>query len=96
MRKRLSKVILTVLFCFVFVGCLQNLTMEQKVPRILKVELKSMLGQPDLVIVDVRLDEEWEKAELKIKGAVRENPERAVKSWAEKYPRDKTIVFYCD
>jgi rhodanese-related sulfurtransferase len=70
--------------------------MEQKVPRILKVELKSMLGQPDLVIVDVRLDEEWEKAELKIKGAVRENPERAVKSWAEKYPRDKTIVFYCD
>jgi rhodanese-related sulfurtransferase len=59
-----------------------------------KEELKVKLDNPDLIVIDVRLGKDWTNSDLKIKGAVRENPE-AVDSWANKYPKDKTLVFYC-
>lgn len=79
---------------FVLVGCLQNVALDTKAPRITKEELKSILGQPDVVVVDVRVAEEWKKSEWKIKGAVREDPEKDIKTWAEKYSKDKTLIFY--
>jgi len=90
------RIVLTVLFSLAVVGCLQEVSMEQKVPRMSVQELRAMLGQPDLVVLDVRIKDEWEKSDSKIKGAVRENPEVAIRSWAENYPRNKTLVFYCD
>ncbi len=88
------RIVLTVLFSLAVVGCLQEVSMEQKVPRMTVQELRAMLGQPDLVVLDVRIKDEWEKSDSKIKGAVRENPEVAIRSWAENYPRNKTLVFY--
>ncbi len=76
-------------------GCLQNVALEQKVPLMTKEELRSKLGQPDLIIIDVRLEDQWEKSPVKIQGAVREDPEKSIKSWADKFPKDKTLVFYC-
>jgi hypothetical protein len=64
------------------------------VPRMTKEELKPMLGDPNLVIVDVRLGGDWAESDIKIKDAVREDP-RNVPSWAEKYPKNKTFVLYC-
>jgi rhodanese-related sulfurtransferase len=52
-----------------------------------------MLGKPDVVIVDVRTGSDWNASTSKIKGAVREEADK-VDSWIEKYPRDKTLVFY--
>lgn len=66
-----------------------------KVPRMTKEELKSMMGNPDLVIVDVRAEGDWKNSDSKIQGAVREDPNKATKSWAEKYSKEKTIVLYC-
>ncbi len=63
-------------------------------PRIDIPPVLATLGSPDLVIVDVRKDSDWAKSDVKIKGAVREDPKN-VESWAAKYPQDKTIVFYC-
>jgi hypothetical protein len=63
-------------------------------PRMTKEELKGRLGDPDLVVVDVRAGGSWTDSATKIKGAVREDP-AAVKNWVEKYPKDKTFVFYC-
>ena len=64
-------------------------------PRITKEELKSMLGNPNLVIVDVRRDIDWNSSEYKIKGAVRGNPDPSeVDSWARSYGRDNTFVVY--
>jgi rhodanese-related sulfurtransferase len=60
-----------------------------------KEELKSMLGNPEVIIIDVRAGGDWDKSKEKIKGAVREDPNKKAKSWAEKYSKDKTIVFYC-
>ena len=62
--------------------------------RITKEEVKPMIGGPDLIIIDVRSPVEWGKAELKVKGALREDPETAT-TWMVKYPKDKTLVLYC-
>jgi hypothetical protein len=65
----------------------------QDVPRISMAQLKGMLGQPALILVDVRRSVDWNASDRKIKGAVREDPQ-AVAKWAGKYPKGKTIVFY--
>ena len=64
-------------------------------PRITKEELKARMSEPDLVIIDVRTGRDWEKSDMKIKGAIRENPVKDAKSWADKYGKDKTLVLYC-
>ena len=63
-------------------------------PRMTKDDLKAMLGNPDLLIIDVRYGKDWTDSNLKIRGAVREDPE-TFNSWVNKYPKDKTFVFYC-
>ena len=62
-------------------------------PRITKEELKSKLGDPDLIILDVLVQDQWETVDQKLPGAVHENPEE-VDSWANKYKKDKTYVLY--
>ncbi len=66
---------------------------EEMAPQMTKEELKPKLGSKELIVIDVRLDEQWRFSNRKIPGAVHENP--AVPStWMDKYPKDKTIVFY--
>jgi rhodanese-related sulfurtransferase len=65
------------------------------VPKISKEELKTLLGNPDVIIIDVRLERDWRSSSLKIKGAVWEDF-LDVDTWAKKYPKDKIIVLYCD
>lgn len=67
----------------------------EKVLRMTKEELKEMLGKTDVTIIDVRATLDWQESGQKILGAVREDPNKAAKSWAEKYPKDKAIVLYC-
>ena len=95
MIKRRSAIFITGVLIFVLSGCLQKWTSNVKTPRLTKEELKLMVGNPDTFIIDVRLADEWKKSEWKIQGAVREDPEKDFKNWAEKYPKDKTLIFYC-
>ena len=83
---------LTLIFFLLYIGT--EVILANEVPRINKEELRGMLDNPDLIIVDVRTGESWEKSKMKIQGAVREDPKGA-KSWAEKYSKDKTMVLYC-
>jgi hypothetical protein len=64
------------------------------VPRMTTQELEGRLGDPDVVIVDVRSEGSWTGSGSKIKGAVREDP-TGVQNWINKYPKEKTLVFYC-
>lgn len=64
------------------------------VPKMSKEELLAVVGNPDVIIIDVRTGADWTSSQTKIKGAVREDPQK-VSSWMEKYPKDKTLVFYC-
>jgi len=64
-----------------------------EIPRISKEQLRAMMGDPNVVIIDCRLEEQWKSSDRKLPGAVYENPLQ-VKSWAEKYSKDKTIIIY--
>jgi rhodanese-related sulfurtransferase len=66
----------------------------QDVKKMTIEELKGMLGNPDLVVIDVRRQGDWKSSKVKIKGAVREDQDK-VDAWMSKYPKDKTLVFYC-
>jgi predicted sulfurtransferase len=87
--RRVTGIIGAAVLCMV-----AQLALAAEVPRMTKEELKPKLDNPDVVIVDVRVGKDWKGSEFKIKGAVRENPSE-FSSWAEKYPKDKTIVLYC-
>jgi rhodanese-related sulfurtransferase len=89
----MKKVVLVVLMVLM-VGVHGQL-MAGDAPRMTKEQLKAELGNPDVVIMDVRVPHAWNEARDKIKGAVREDP-MTVESWIDKYPKDKTYVFYCN
>jgi rhodanese-related sulfurtransferase len=86
----------------IFFLCLALLTFSgtamvsaASVSKITAEELNLKLNNPELIIIDVRLERDWESSTLKIKGAVWEDFQE-VNSWAEKYSRDRTIILYCD
>jgi len=94
MTKGRSLAIILAAVVFVIAGTSTNGSASDQIPRMTKEELKAQLGNPDVVIIDVRVGGSWNGSEYKIKGAVREDPED-VSPWIEKYPKDKTLVFYC-
>lgn len=63
-------------------------------PRITGEEVRALLNDPSLLILDARTDSEWKRTERKITGAVRIDP-YDVKSRAVTIPREKKIVVYC-
>ena len=67
----------------------------ESVQRISKEELKPMLGDPGVTVIDVRSKRDWEGSDVKIPGAVRQNPSTKDLSWAEAYDRGRSIVLYC-
>jgi predicted sulfurtransferase len=76
------------------VAMLVPLVAAEEVPRMTKEQLKALLADPNVVVLDVRRVKNWMESEKKIKGAIRENP-TVFESWAHKYPKDKTLVLYC-
>lgn len=93
MKTKLSAT-LVVTLCLTVIGISVLTALAQEAPRITKEELKETLGNPDVIIIDVRLGRDWENSELRIKGALREDPGN-VNSWISKYPKEKTLVLYC-
>lgn len=92
--KGLMAAVVAMLISLSAVGVMAQPTTTKEVPRISKEDLKAMLGKPDVIILDVRLQDQWEVADQKIPGAVHENPAQDATAWLDKYPKDKTIVLY--
>lgn len=78
-----------IFFCFV-----SPALSADGVPRMDKDELKALLDNPDVVILDARTSSDWNQSETKIKGANRLDQSNA-ESIETMYPKDKTIVVYC-
>ena len=78
-RKHIFSLLMVLLF---FNSLLAFAVAAADAPRISKEELKSRLGDKDIVVIDVRTRYDWEKSDSKIRGAVREDPEDAA-SWAK-------------
>ena len=64
------------------------------IPRMQVDELNARLGNPSLVVIDVRAAGDWEASSARIKGAIREVG-KSVSDWASNYSKDRTIVLYC-
>jgi len=64
------------------------------VPKITKEELQKIISDSDVVILDVRQGKDWKFSEFKIKGAIRENPNK-LDAWVAEYPKDKRFILYC-
>ena len=59
-----------------------------------KEELKDLLGNDTLTILDVRKGRDWSSSEFKIQEAQRADP-RQFKQWSASHPKDNTMVLYC-
>jgi rhodanese-related sulfurtransferase len=94
MRRQMLVTLTVVLSLAVLSVLAPTVPAKDTVNRITKEELKDKLGDPNVVIVDVRKGQDWKASETKIKGAIRVDPDK-VASLAEKYAKDKTLVFYC-
>jgi hypothetical protein len=73
---------------------LSQILQAQDVPRITKEELKKELCSKNLMLIDVRVPQGWDKSNQKIKCATRREPDK-VSDWTATLPKDKEIVFYC-
>ena len=89
MVKRLVPAVLLTLMVFGY-----GVSRAADAPMMTTAQLSSLLGNPDLVILDVRTPYDWKKSDTKIKGAVREDPMK-FGAWIDKYPKEKTLVLYC-
>ena len=67
---------------------------SKDVSLITKEELRKIMSNEDVVILDVRKGRDWSSSEFKIQGAVRVDP-KAVAQWQENYSKDKKFVLYC-
>ncbi len=85
---------LAVLLCVFCAGAFLVCAKGVSVPMISKDDLKAMLDKPDIAILDLRSAADWDKSDMKIKGAMREDPMN-VDSWAGKFAKDKQIIMYC-
>ncbi|MBS1115236.1 MAG: Rhodanese-related sulfurtransferase [Nitrospirae bacterium] len=93
-RKYHSVFLILSLICLL-TGMTAQAASGSNVPKISVEELKANLGNPDLIIIDVRIERDWKASALKIPGAVWEDFLEA-DAWVKKYPKEKTIVLYCD
>ena len=94
MTKKYKKALCMLLLVSLLAGLPASLAAAD-VPKISKEELGAMLGSPDLIVIDVRRERDLKLSALKIRGALWEDF-LDVDTWAQKYPKDKTIVLYCD
>jgi rhodanese-related sulfurtransferase len=79
---------LIVIFAASLVGGAEGITV------ISKDQLKEDLTKPDVIVIDVRTDHDWDSSQWKIQGAQRQSPNED-KAWMGKYSKDKKIVLYC-
>lgn len=95
-----KKLLVVLVLIFLTIGLFTTYAFSADVPMMTKEELKAMLGNPDLVIFDVRLGSDYFSSDLKIKGAVRPDMDTyftmtSLSKTVFTYPKGKTFVFYC-
>ena len=62
--------------------------------KIEPADLKAMLDQQNLTVIDVRIVSDWRASDRKIVDAVRKDPHN-VSAWAANSPKQNTYVIYC-
>ena len=94
MKRLREKVILTVFIVTAVFALLTSAGIAADTNRITKEELKKIMGEDTVIILDVRTGRDWGSSEFKIKGAHRVDP-KDFDAWSKRYPKDNTLVLYC-
>jgi rhodanese-related sulfurtransferase len=94
MRNVLVRIFLVSLFLFIPV-CLVSAHHVDDISRIPKEKVLGMMDQSDLIIIDSRNTEKYEKASQQIKKAIRLNLMK-LGDFMSVTPKDTTLVFYSD
>lgn len=94
MQRKLATPLALIFFILVVASVIVFPALAQQAPKITKEEVKAMLGNADVIIIDVRHGGDWNSSATKITGAVREDTDN-INSWIGNYPKDKTLIFYC-
>ena len=63
------------------------------IPFISIAELKAKLGEPSVVVLDVRIPKHIAASRFKVKGAIWVNPNE-IDQWVHSFPKDSTYVLY--
>ena len=63
------------------------------IPMMSKEELKTLIGDPGVFILDVRLPEHYRTSPSKIKGAIWLEAKDAAR-WSRLFPKDKIYILY--
>jgi hypothetical protein len=68
---------------------------DDDISKITKEEVQKIIGQADVLLIDVRYEKNWKKSDMKIAGAIREHPNE-LGSWVGKYAKNNKLILYCD
>ena len=79
---------------FMLVGSWATAAQAADIPRVSIDELKSMIEDDSVVVLDVRSGRDWSSSEFKIQGAKHTDPSK-ISAWAGDLPKDKKLVLYC-
>ena len=95
MKIRVLNVVVMTLAIFLAWGSLGiGAGSNKDAPRVEKDTLKGWLGDPNVLLIDVRAAKDWQGSDRRIKGAVRQDPGQT-KTWAAGMSKEKKIVLYC-
>jgi rhodanese-related sulfurtransferase len=90
LRKLLaSLVVISVLFLAPI-----SMVFAKSVPLITKEELKPIISNDNIVVIDVRGGRDWSSSEFKIVGAAHGDPKK-VSAWKDNISKNKKVVLYC-
>lgn len=79
---------------FILIALLSLTVNASELTKISINQLKLMLDNPEIAVIDVRGSEDWQSSEFKIKGAIRGSPKN-FESWVHDFSKDKILILYC-
>jgi len=85
---------LTMIVLAIFLTLLTSIGITADVNKMTKEQLKNIMDDDTVSILDARKGRDWSSSEFKIKGADRVDPKKFDISSAI-YPKDNTLVLYC-
>ena len=94
MRRMFHDSLIILMVLAVGISAFAPTALAKKAQVITKEELKPIMNDSDVVILDVRRGRDWDSSEFKIQGAVRVDAGK-VKKWAGNYSKDKKLILYC-
>ena len=94
MRNHSLSILTVIVLAGLFMLAPFSMATGKSVSLMTKEELKPILNDEGLVIIDVRDGRDWRSSEFKIPGAVHGDPKK-FSDWEKEFSKDQTLVLYC-